>query len=122
MDDVLAGFNLYEPIKQANELGLPPEILGIFDSLKTTLEESDNGITRKDFQTLYFNHYHHIIGREKTVDILKALETAGLLTENPDPNDKRINRYVLPSPDALEKLCVAEGEGDHPNNTPQPLL
>ncbi|MGB9693745.1 MAG: hypothetical protein ACPLYF_02770 [Fervidobacterium sp.] len=95
-EDVVAGFRLYYGIAEANELGLPPEIFRIFQHLKPYLEDKENGINRKEFQQWYYSTYHKVIGRDRASDILKILDGAGLIVEQPDPLDKRYMRYVLP--------------------------
>lgn len=94
LDDVEAGFRLYGSVSEANELGLSPEIFNIYQKLKPQIEDSENGITRKDFQKLYFQEFHKTIGREPVSNILKAWENVGLIIEQPDPIDKRFLRYV----------------------------
>jgi hypothetical protein len=96
-EDVEAGFQLYYAISEANELGLPPEIFRIYMHLKPCLEDKENGINRKEFQQWYYNTYHKVIGRDRASDILKILDGAGLIVEQPDPLDKRFMRYVLPN-------------------------
>ena len=95
-DDVAEGFKLYYGIAEANELGLPPEIFRVFMQLKPFLEDRENGINRKEFQQWYYNTYHKVIGRDRVSDILKILDGAGLVVEQPDPSDRRFMRYVLP--------------------------
>ena len=95
-EDVIAGFKLYYDVAEANELGLPPEIFRIFTQLKHYLEDKESGINRKEFQQWYYSNYHKVIGRDRASDILKILDSAGLIVEQPDPLDKRFMRYVLP--------------------------
>lgn len=92
--DVEIGFKYYNTVAEANELGIPPEVYSVFTTFKAKMENYPDGFTRKDFQTMYFNVYRKFIGREKAKAFIDTLETAGLLIEQPDPNDKRIVRYV----------------------------
>lgn len=108
-EDVEAGFQLYSIVSVANELGLPPEIYDIFQKMKPWLENRENGITRKEFQQWYFNEYYKVIGRDRASEILKILDTTGLLVEQPDPVDRRFMRYVLPD------SGVSEGLGEKNN-------
>jgi hypothetical protein len=94
--DIESGFRLYYGIAEANELGLPPEIFRVYMVLKPYLENNENGITRKEFQEWYFKNFHKPIGRDGASDILRILDSAGLIVEQPEPMDKRILRYVLP--------------------------
>jgi hypothetical protein len=94
--DIESGFRLYYGIAEANELGLPPEIFRVYMVLKPYLENNENGITRKEFQEWFFKNFHKPIGRDGASDILRILDSVGLIVEQPDPVDKRLLRYVLP--------------------------
>jgi len=96
VEDAQAGFKLYSSVSEANELGLSPELYTIHQKLKSHIEASENGITRKDFQKLYYLEFHKVIGRETATNVLKAWESVGLIVEQPDPIDKRVLRYVYP--------------------------
>jgi hypothetical protein len=109
-DDVAEGFKLYYGVAEANELGLPPEIYRIFIQLKPFLEGRENGMNRKEFQQWYYNTYHKVIGRDRASDILKILDGAGLVVEQPDPSDRRVMRYVLPDSGVKNSSLEKEGE------------
>jgi hypothetical protein len=96
LEDVEAGFRLYYAVSEANELGLPPELYTIYEELKQKLEQKESGINRKEFQEWYFKKRHKVIGRDRATDILKILDSVGLIVEQPDPIDRRFMRYVLP--------------------------
>ena len=92
-EDVKEGFKLYEEISAANELGLPPEVYNIYTKLKDQIP--DEGLTRKELQTAYYQTFHRTIGKKRLDQVLSLLETVGLLTEEPDPNDRRQKRFLL---------------------------
>ena len=92
MDDVNAGFNLYKSIAEANELGVAPELLEIYKAIQA--DDKEDGYTITEFQKLYMKVFHKPVGYDKAKRILTNLEGAGLLTEEPDANDKRKNRYM----------------------------
>jgi hypothetical protein len=94
MDDALTGFQLYGAVSVPNELGIPPEIYEVYKHLLPAVDEQVNGVTRKDFQRLYFQFCHKILGGKKAIEILHILDAVGLLTEIPDPNDRRVLRYI----------------------------
>ena len=48
------------------------------------------------FKEWYFKKRHKVIGRDRATDILKILDSVGLIVEQPDPIDRRFMRYVLP--------------------------
>lgn len=85
--DVLEGFQLYGEISIANELGLPPEVYDMFIQIKPNM--SDSGVTKKEFQALYYQTFHRTIGKKRLDEVLSLLQSVGLMTEEPDPADKR---------------------------------
>jgi len=96
LTDVEAGFRLYNTVSEANELGLSPELFNIYQKLRHYLEDSIVGITRKEFQKHYFIEFHKTLGQKSALNILEALANVGLIIEQPDPNDRRFLRYILP--------------------------
>jgi len=60
-EDFLEGFRLYNGISAANEMDLPPEMYEIYIHLEP--EISEDGVTRKQFQTLYYQTFHRTIVR-----------------------------------------------------------
>jgi len=94
VEDVQAGFQLYYQVSEANELGLSPEIYDIYKKLETHFENSENGLLRKDVQKYYFQTFHKVLGGKACIEILNAWITAGLVIEQPDPNDRRFMRYI----------------------------
>jgi hypothetical protein len=89
-EDVEEGFKLYEEISTANELGLPPEVYNIYEKL--TPEIGEIGVTRQEFQRLYYERFRHTIGKKRLREVLSILTTVGLLVEDVDPNDRRQKR------------------------------
>jgi hypothetical protein len=96
LEDVEVGFRLYSSVSEANELGLSPELYTIYQKLKSHIEDSENGIARRDFQKLYYQEFHKIVGQDSANNILKVWASVGLITEQPDPNDRRVLRYMCP--------------------------
>jgi len=95
-EDVLMGFQLYEMIGEANEYGLSPEVYDIFKMLITDLNKCENrAATRTEFQQWYRTKFARSIGRERAAQILKTLDTSGLVTEESSPTDKRTLLYTL---------------------------
>jgi hypothetical protein len=92
MEDVNVGFNLYKSVAEANELGIAPELLEIYKVLQE--DDKEDGYTITEFQKLYMKAFHKPIGYDKAKRVLANLEGAGILTEEPDVNDKRKNRYM----------------------------
>jgi hypothetical protein len=93
--DVDEGFELYKSISEANELGLSPELYTVFQTLKNAIENKENGISITEFQTEYYKEFHKPLGYESAKKILKTLAAIGLLTQEIDPVDRRLQRYML---------------------------
>ena len=117
---MLIGFKLYTSISEANELGLSPELFNIYESLSPSIKLEVGGVDRKKFQSLYFEGFHKVLGREAANNVLTAFETAGLLVSQQDQLDKRVTKYVLPdmgytSPQSTESIekCVTPPTATH---------
>ena len=88
-DDIEQGFKIWNEISQIQDLGIPPYIIQIFNEIiKPICNES--GITRKE---IISNHYK-IYGKSVSMaslrcDMLPLLESAGLIFQEYDINDKR---------------------------------
>ncbi|MEM3579592.1 MAG: hypothetical protein QXL54_05165 [Candidatus Bathyarchaeia archaeon] len=91
-EDVQVGFKLYQGVSEANEHGLSPEIWNIYKTIKPYFNEK--GLTRRDFQQIYFQKFHKPIGYDYAGLILKTLAGTGLITEEADANDRRVIRYM----------------------------
>jgi len=102
--DVQEGFRLYNSVREANELGLSPELFNIFEKLKPHIVVKGNGISINEFQECYPKEFHKRLGYENARRILKTLCSVGLLTESLDPGDRRIKNYTL------LRVCVTEND------------
>lgn len=131
-EDVQVGFSIYSEISTANELGLPPEVYNIYIKLKEQIPEE--GVTRKDFQRLYYQTFYRTIGKKRLDEILSILQSVGLLTEEPDPNDRR-QKLLIPTcqgvfnfgannrhAEPTQKINTLQGGGIHPETTPKSFL
>lgn len=95
-DDEEAGFYLYNLIARPNELGISPQVYEIYENIVKPLLDVDEGLTRKKILGTYREHHGRALSRKKLEDeILPSLEAAGLVIEEPDPNDRR-RRLVYP--------------------------
>jgi Zn-dependent membrane protease YugP len=119
---VREAFKIWEKISISQEMNLPPYVYTIYQSVfiplwneKRIANEKDPygdykslGITRKEITQRYFNTFQSLLDTNKLrVDILRSLETAGLITQEYDPKDKR-NAIVLPAVD-FEEYSVNDG-------------
>ncbi|MBS7615006.1 hypothetical protein KEJ18_04670 [Candidatus Bathyarchaeota archaeon] len=112
-EDVNEGFKLYKEVSEANELGLPPEVYEIYKELEPKIP--DEGITRKQFQALYYETFHRTMGKKRLEEILNLLESVGLFSQELDPNDKR-QKLVLPT---CRRVFISEAQtkGKEPQKT-----
>ena len=93
--DVASGIELYAPIKDANERGVPPQVWDFYHNvlsptLRALSEEDDiQGVTRKEFVKLWFETFNESLGHRRQKQIRWLMDSAGLISEGPDPEDKR---------------------------------
>lgn len=104
-EDVESGFQLYEEIAESQEIGIPPFIYMVYKDVIEPLYlefNSENtvdptGLTRKQIMTKYREVYSRPVAdwflRQ---EILNSLESAGLITQESDPNDRRKMLVYLP--------------------------
>ncbi|MCJ7759609.1 hypothetical protein MUP59_00500, partial [Candidatus Bathyarchaeota archaeon] len=111
---------LYSAVSEANELGLSPELYTIHLKLKPRIENTVDGIERKDFQKLYYQEFHKVLGRESAANILKVWESVGLIIEQPDPVDRRKLRYVYPEVGVNTEDTTPVNDHAHTSELPPP--
>jgi hypothetical protein len=129
--DVAAGFELYERIAPANELGLSPELYAIWLSdIQPLIEENPSGVDNKLILTAYHKRTGRFMAPAKLRrEILPAIEGAGLITQIQDPLDKRLRLVVRAvteplSPDSSHistQQTKWETSGSIPPPTPTPI-
>jgi len=99
-EDIDAGFELYETVSEANELGLSPELYRIYMHLREYLEKNftkyPQGLAITDYQVFYNKTFYRNPNYDAARDTLKSLVSLNLLIENQDAFDRRIKRYMLP--------------------------
>lgn len=97
--DVEEAFKLWDEISESQELNLPPYILNLYKDVILSAYKEKNGeyggvaigITRKDIGQKHFAIYGRFIPDwQLRQQILPMLETAGLISQEPDHNDKRV--------------------------------
>jgi hypothetical protein len=113
-EDVDAGFWLYDLVSKPNELGLAPQLYEIYESVIEPLINGHlDGVDRKEILAEYYAKYGRPLSHEKLRrDILPALESVGLILEQPDPWDKRKMRVCPPSfviPSSTQKKGIGQG-------------
>ncbi len=96
--DIEAGFALYDEISEPNERGLPPFVYDVYQKVFIPLfEQEDEVINRRSIEEKYFEVYHKpLIDDFFRQHLIPALRSAGLVSEEPDPTDKRRILYYSP--------------------------
>lgn len=88
--DVKDAFAIYDELAESNELGLAPQLLDFFKQVIKPLASPGSPIDRKQIRKKYLQTYHRPLSDNKLVKhILPSLESAGLISLEPDPTDKR---------------------------------
>lgn len=99
-EDIDVGFELYETVSEANELGVSPELYGIYGKLVQFIEQyferNSKGIAITDYQYFYEQTFYRTPSYEVVRDTLKSLVSLNLLLEEQDTIDRRVRRYLLP--------------------------
>lgn len=103
-NDVKEAYKIWEKISVSQELGLSPYIYNIYKDILIPLwkkkeDEVNNdqfnlnkecGISRKEILQKYYNIYKiPLDGYKLRIDVIRNLETAGLITQEQDPNNRR---------------------------------
>jgi hypothetical protein len=88
-EDIKAGFTLYKHIEQSNELGLSPFVYRIYKEVIESQLDKAIGLTRKKIRGKYYAVFHKTLTTKFEDSILMQMEAAGLITQEPDPDDKR---------------------------------
>lgn len=97
-EDIDNAFKLWNELSQTQELGLSPHVYRIFEEvikpayigLNEVLNDEKSGLSRKQI----IKKHYEIYGRPLQdwllrQEILPALESAGLIFQQPNPNDRR---------------------------------
>lgn len=123
-DDIQEAFKIWKKISVSQEMNISPYVYGIYreviiplwkekEEKNKTLTYYDGevlecGISRKEILQKYYDNYKRPLDIYKLrMDILKSLETAGLITQEQDPNNRR-QSLVLPAIET-EEYSVNDG-------------
>ena len=97
-EDVDYAFRLWKKISASQELNLPPYVYNLHHEVILPLwkeknegyEGGQNGLTRQEVMQKHYTVYGRLLdGSQLRTQLLPMLETAGLINQEPDPNDKR---------------------------------
>jgi hypothetical protein len=103
-EDIEEAFKIWDAISESQELNLPPYIYHFYQEVILPAWEEKNkhgakefeeivveqGLTRQDIIQKHYQVYGRFIADwQLRQQIIPMLETAGLITQEPDPNDRR---------------------------------
>lgn len=99
-DDIEEGFKLYDAISESQELNLPPYVYDLYKQVIVPTYQDKNpggveigalGISRQELIQRHYKIYGRFIPLwQLRQEIIPMLETAGLITQEPDPLNKRV--------------------------------
>jgi hypothetical protein len=99
-EDIQEGFKLYDAISESQEMNLPPYIYDLYKRVILPAYQDRNpdlvdigaqGITRQELLKKHYEVFgRHIPLWQLRQDIIPMLETAGLITQEPDQNNRRV--------------------------------
>jgi hypothetical protein len=110
-EDVQEAFRLYEKVAASNELGISPETYEVYEKVIKPVASGKDGASKKDIRKRYWEVYHRPLQERRLArDILPSLESAGLITEDSDPADRRkIRVYCTVAPPNSADLTTEDG-------------
>lgn len=115
--DIDAGFELYQEVELSNELGLSPYIFRIFSEVFAPLLKPESGITREEILKQYYAVFHKTLSPETLKkEIIPQLDTVGLITQEPDPGDKRRLLIYPTISTPIISVRIAENKQDSSKN------
>ena len=133
-DDIDEGFSIWEKLSASQELNLPPYVYNLYREVILELWEEKNGsrsktfeditgnlgITRQEILDKHYQAYGRMLDNNQLrQQILPMLETAGLIIQEQDINDKR---KVLVFPTLQDEKNNSELEGGVNENTIDQIL
>lgn len=101
-EDINNAFDVWEQISESQELNLPPYIFNLYKDVIIPLWNEENelkkaiqslkerGLSRQDILKKHYQVYgRHLSENQLRREIIPMLDTAGLITQDQDPSDKR---------------------------------
>lgn len=97
-EDIEKAFKVWDSISESQELNLPPYVFNLYRDVIVSVYEEKNGadgafklgLSRPEILKKHYQVYgRHLPDWQLRQQIIPALETSGLITQEPDPSDKR---------------------------------
>lgn len=103
-DDINQAFRLWDSISEPQEYNLPPYIYNLYWNVIVPeylyINSKGNqtlkvGLKREDIRRRYYQETEQLLEENKLrIQIIPMLQTAGLIEEYQDKNDKRVSRFI----------------------------
>lgn len=105
--DIEDGFKLWDEIAESQDRNLPPYIYNLYNEvILPTYIEKNAGLTRQEIMAKHYKvHGQAIADWKLRQEVIPMLETAGLIKQEQDIDDRR-NKLVYP----LSELTISEEE------------
>jgi hypothetical protein len=107
--DVEVALELYSHIAQANELGIPPQLLQWYTTVLVPIWQSQSEVAdRKAILRKHLEIYHQPLDRNRLErEFIPSLESANLVSPEQDPDDKRRVLYapLRKGPNYASSMC-----------------
>lgn len=118
-DDITEAFKVWDKIAESQELNLPPYIYQLFQNIILVAWSEKNagqistGLSRGEIMKKHYEVYgRRLADWQLRQQIIPMLENAGLIIQEPDPNDKRkMLVYPTTALDSLESKNYSELDG-----------
>jgi hypothetical protein len=95
-EDIDHAFELYESLYESQELNLSPFVFMIYKEILIPLSNEGISIHHEDIAKKFLEKFGRTLDIKKLQrEILPALETAGLILRENDPDDRRKSRYIV---------------------------
>jgi hypothetical protein len=94
--DLEVALELYDHIAQANELGIPPQLLEWYGQVLVPIWQSKDEVAdRRAILRKHLEVYHQPLNRHRLeVEFIPSLESANLVAPEQDPDDRRRVLYT----------------------------
>ncbi len=101
--DIAEAFKIWNDVSESQEFNLPPYVYNLFlEVILPLYKEIGIGLTRREIIKKHFQVYERVLPDwQLQRQIIPMLETAGLIIQEPDPEDRR---RILIYPTELRKI------------------
>lgn len=89
--DITDGFRMWEPVAESQEYNLPPYLYQLFQEvIVPAYRAKGDSVSRQEVLQQHYKVYHRFLpDYQLRQQVIPMLETAGLITQEPDQNDRR---------------------------------